>query len=186
MPTAEDVEQFRGLLTATTAAVTEDYFLLPVADAEGGEGLVKYRERVYAYELYHQLRTQWPQWRYSLAGEVDKRNHPVIRHGHLKNVKPDLIVHVPARMDHNLVVVEIKTATPQAYAGEEAAIEKDLQKLSAFCAEAMYTNGILLAFGQDVDRVRYARTAVNAGLDLRAVELWHHSRAPEAAQLVAW
>lgn len=107
----QDLEQLRNFITDATKDIAQEYFLLPVADREGGEPLVQYRERVYAYELYHQLRRRWPPWRYSLGGEVDKRRHPIIRDGCLKNVKPDLIVHVPRDMNHNLAVIEIKGAS---------------------------------------------------------------------------
>jgi hypothetical protein len=91
----EDIELFRDLITNATASITPDYFLLPVADAEGGEPLLQYRERVYAYELYHQLRRIWPEhWQYTLAGEIDKRGHPIIRGGYLDNSKQDLIVDI--------------------------------------------------------------------------------------------
>jgi hypothetical protein len=61
----EDVELFFTLLSAATAAISLAYFLLSVADGDGGEPLVLYRERVYAYELYHQLlafKTRLPAW----------------------------------------------------------------------------------------------------------------------------
>jgi hypothetical protein len=69
----QDLDLLRSLLANATARIAPDYFLLPVADVDGGEPLVQYRERVYAYELYHQLRLTWPdQWPYSLASEIDK------------------------------------------------------------------------------------------------------------------
>ena len=52
----EHPRYLRASLTAATAAVGSEYFLLPVARADGGEPLLLYRERVYSYELYHQLR----------------------------------------------------------------------------------------------------------------------------------
>ena len=55
MTRADDVETFRNLLTAVTELVGDEYFLLPVADQNGGEPIIQYRERVYSYELYHQI-----------------------------------------------------------------------------------------------------------------------------------
>ena len=112
MTRADDVETFRNLITAATERVEDEYFLLPVADQNGGEPIIQYRERVYSYELYHQLRLAWPNWDYSLGGEVDKRKHPIIHGQDLDNAKPDLLIHVPGTMDRNLVVVEIKALTP--------------------------------------------------------------------------
>ena len=45
MTRAEDVERFRALLSKATGAVGRDYFMLPVADGEGGEPLIQYRPR---------------------------------------------------------------------------------------------------------------------------------------------
>ena len=64
--------------------------------------------------MYYQLRLEWPNWDYSLGGEVDKRKqHPVIHGQDLDNAKPDLLIHVPGTMDSNLVGVEIKASEPQ-------------------------------------------------------------------------
>lgn len=87
-----DLQRIRKLLAKASAAISQNYFMLPVAHYAGEEPLVQYRERVYAYELYHQLRVLWPDWKYSLAGEVDKSGHPVIRGGELDKAKPDLLI----------------------------------------------------------------------------------------------
>ena len=47
------IERFLKLLIEATARVPLHYFQLPVAEREDPI----YRERVYCYELYHQLRT---------------------------------------------------------------------------------------------------------------------------------
>jgi hypothetical protein len=161
--------------------------MFPVADAEGGEPLIQYRERVYAYELYHQLRCIWPAWPYSLAGEVDKRGHPLVRGADLGNVKPDLLVHVPGVMDHNLVVLEIKAATPSPPASERAAIETDLKKLAAFRRSAQYEAGVLLVFGIEIGRIQeHAAWAVSRGVSLDGVELWHQLEPGVDARRVTW
>jgi hypothetical protein len=60
MEQAEDADHFRALMARAAAAVGRDYFMLPVGDHDGGQPLIQYRERFYAYELYHQLRSIWP------------------------------------------------------------------------------------------------------------------------------
>nr|WP_298724321.1 hypothetical protein [uncultured Steroidobacter sp.] len=63
------MHRFEAILQAATAAIDADYFLLPVSGRENP----MYRERVYCYELYHQIRKYWAEdTRYTLAGEVDK------------------------------------------------------------------------------------------------------------------
>jgi hypothetical protein len=141
-----DADTFRALLSGAAARIEEPYFPLPVATRKTDKRLLQYRERVYAYELYHQLRCHWPIWRYSLAGEVDKRGHPLVRGPQLDRAKPDLLVHVPGQMNENLAVVEIKVASA---ATRELA--KDVDKLRAFRTDARYGLGILLVFGETFD-----------------------------------
>jgi hypothetical protein len=179
----EHIEMMRALLADATAAIATAYFVLAVADAEGGEPHVHYRERVYAYELYHQLRLRWPGWPYSLGGEVDKTGHPIIRGGFLEAAKPDLLVHVPGNMDGNLAVIEIKAIRVQPGQREPEAMIRDFHKLSAF-REIGYSSAFLIAFGDDIERVRaYGR---DSRIDLRLVELWHHQRPHRPATMVPW
>ena len=80
------------------------YFQLPIA----GSDEPIYRERVYCYELYHQLRCiLGDSFPYKLNGEVDKMKHPIIRDAK----KPDFIIHQPGDMEHNLVVIQVKPIT---------------------------------------------------------------------------
>lgn len=187
MNATDDVAYLRHLLAEATAGIGRDYFLLPVADAEGGEPIMQYRERVYAYELYHQLRSRWPaEWEYSLAGEIDKRGHPIVRGGILDNSKPDLLVHVPGRMDANLAVMEIKALRPDAYPGEDEAFERDIQKLLAF-RDIGYAASFFIAFGESPDRVlQCGRTLSASGVPVNLVEFLHHHRAGEPATALVW
>ena len=148
----QDVELFRSLIVDATARMTSEYFLLPVASADPSDALVQYRERVYAYELYHQLRLRWPaNWAYSLGGEIDKRCHPLIRDEPLHNAKPDLLVYIPGRMDRNLSVIEIKPLQSNPQPHEQDRFKKDLQKLIAF-RQTGYASAFFLVFGSSVDR----------------------------------
>lgn len=182
-----DLDLLRNLLADATARIAPAYFLLPVADVEGGEPLVQYRERVYAYELYHQLRQTWPDhWPYSLAGEIDKRGHPIVRGGILDNAKPDLLVHISGQMDRNLAAIEIKPLRGQVYRGEGEAFKRDMKKLIAF-REIGYWGALLIAFGESVDRIReHARHLRQSGIELNGIELYHHRRAGESATPAEW
>jgi hypothetical protein len=184
---SEHVRRFRGLLAEATAAIGREYFLLPVANVEGREPIEQYRERVYAYELYHQLRSRWPgEWPYSLGGEVDKRGHPVIRGAHLDNAKPDLLVHVPGGMEQNLVALEIKPLRPDGYPGEQEDLVRDIQKLIAF-RNIGYEAAFMIVFGNSVNRVlAYAQQLRKAGARLDLVELYHHRQPGEPASDVKW
>ena len=180
-----DLEIFLGVLAEATSGVPKGYFLLPIADTNGGAPFVQYRERVYAYELYHQLRLRWPGWQYSLGGEVDKRGHPLVRGPVLDQAKPDLLVHVAGKMEHNLVVLEIKAASPDLPT-EGDAIRRDLLKLTAF-RKIGYAAAILLVFGHSIDPIcGAAREGQEQDVDLGVIELWHHTQPGIPAQMVPW
>jgi hypothetical protein len=66
------IEQLDDILQKATAAIGDEFFLLPIHGADR-----VYRERVYCYELYHQMRRRWPKsCRYRLNGENDKAGYP--------------------------------------------------------------------------------------------------------------
>src|SRR5271166_4608826 len=115
---------------------TAEYFQLPVADADS-----VYRERVYCYELYHQLRVSWGDFPFSLGGEVDKIGHPHFRNGPYAMSKPDLLIHEPGSMERNLACMEVK---PNGRPNAE--LRNDLRKLTWFCRNARYHRGIFLVY----------------------------------------
>src|SRR4030043_1988755 len=101
MTVVKDFECFMQCLMKAGEKIEPHYFQIPTA---GSDELI-YRERVYCYELYHQLRIALgDDFSYKLDGEVDKAGHLSIRGGK----KPDFIVHIPDEMDRNLVVIEVK------------------------------------------------------------------------------
>ena len=101
--TDEEIAFVDNLLKATEL-IDERYINLPV---DGGDPIL--RERVYCYELYHQMRLLIPNGKpYFLMAEVDKRAHPTISKIAAKGIVPDLLAHVPGTMKHNLAAVEIK------------------------------------------------------------------------------
>jgi len=80
---------FRETLQKATSNISSKYVRVPVA----GQSELVYRELVYCYELYHQLRTLWPEHlkEFSLTGELDKRGNDLIREWK----RPDFLVHSP-------------------------------------------------------------------------------------------
>jgi hypothetical protein len=88
---------FRDLLCEAAAAVGAQWFLLPIFSGDSKAPTRRYRERVYCYELYHQIRllSETPLGadagapRYLLSGEIDKAGlNAVIDNG---RHKPDLV-----------------------------------------------------------------------------------------------
>ncbi len=166
--------EFREKMITATARITAEYFQLPVANAESA-----YRERVYCYELYHQLRSEWQQFPFSLGGEVDKGGHPHFRGGPYANSKPDLLVHHPGDMGRNLACVEVKPCT-RPY----AEFRDDLKKLTWFCRHAEYHGAIFLVYGaeegetaeHDLFKAKLRRAALaNDEVDLGNISILRHS-----------
>jgi hypothetical protein len=142
------------------------YFQLPVA----GSDKPIYRERVYCYELYHQLRcalgNDFP---YKLHGEVDKAGHPIV--GNAK--KPDFIVHKPGNMS-NLVVIEVKPVTVKDRINE---LEDDFKTLKWFIddANANYYRAIMLIYGNvNGDIPQNIRKEIEKVKDEQIIVIWHY------------
>lgn len=180
-----DVTRFVDLLIDATSRIEGLYYALPVA----GQHTPIYRERVYAYELYHQLRSRWPDpagWPFVSNGEVDKRSHQIMRGDEVTNRIPDLLVHRPGSMEGNLVILEIK-----AINAATDAIADDLRKLAAFC-NLGYRLGVLLFFGSESSRDELLRRCTNAmrraanTADLEKTLVLWHSAPGVAATVLEW
>jgi hypothetical protein len=164
------MEQFTQILRDATAAISPEYFLLPI---HGGDPV--YRERVYCYELYHQMRRLWPaDSPYRLNGEVDKRSHPYFQDG--GQPKPDLLVHQPGTGE-NYAVIEVKSSRVVA-----RDIDKDLSTLTLFMHRLGYQRAIYLVYGADApgapDRVHERAARLQ---EIAPFELWLHTTAGTAA-----
>ncbi len=158
---------FSQLLERASACVPEEYFQLPI---DGQEDPI-YRERVYCYELYHQLRAVWPEDSYySLAGEVDKSGHPLVRGNGLDNSKPDFLIHIPGDMGGNFAVIEVKPIR-----AHRPAILKDIETLKNFVLHARYQRALYLFYGLETDGngIEIALQELNEreGPD---IEVWYH------------
>ncbi len=180
----DDWAYFKEAFTRSVEAIRQEYFMV----ARQGAGAVA-RERVYCYELYHQLRCRLPEsLEYVLHGEIDKAGHARVLDavratarrsgtpegsalGRAGGFNPDFVVHRPGYA-FNLAVIEVKSAI--AVARRPADARRDIAKLEAFCRATgvAYSHGILLIFGEPMPTV--------ARLDLPSspstVEvLWHGS-----------
>jgi hypothetical protein len=160
------MEDLDDILTEATAAVDSSYFTLDIA---GGEAV--FRERVYCYELYHQMRLRWPskdKCRFLLSGEVDKSGHMLLQQLGADGTKPDLLVHRPGFMEDNFAIIEVKHST--ALEG----MRKDLNTLDLFLRMVEYKRAIYLIYGPLATEKVAARTAseaVKLGITT-AIEVW--------------
>lgn len=189
MPPHEAINLFQNLLTISTSRIGASYFHLPIDNGRNIQESL-YRERVYCYELYHQLRTMWPDnFPYSLGGEVDKNGHPLFRENGLLRIKPDLLVHRPGDMNRNLLVIEVKPVVTYING-----IEKDMRTLTNFVRHARYHRGIYLIYGTEINKfqdlhnhmIQYAGGRGRQQVNLDTIDLYWHSHINEPAQRIAW
>ena len=121
--------------------ITQDYFLL-----ETTYGEIK-RERIFCYELYHQMRCCWyDNSPIKLHGEIDKRGHGGFNQEHQKN--PDFVFHIPGEFDNNRVIVEVKGNI------SINGIRKDIETLTTFIERYRYRMGVYLIFNYSLSEIR--------------------------------
>lgn len=159
-----DFDRFMTGLETAGLRIDAQYFRIRVSGAEDPI----YRERVYCYELYHQLRVALgDNFEYKLDGELDKKNHPILMR--LGASKPDLVVHVPGNIERNLVVIEVKTVQTTKHL-----LENDLGKLMKFLDEGNYFRGIMLVYGDGYQKLPdWIRDKVLQLQVSRLVLVWH-------------
>ena len=114
---------------------------------------VKYLERPFAYEFYHQFRTLVESGEIDLGGpivqaEVDKDYQHIFQSGKV----PDFIIHVPNARNKNLAIIEFKLASRNI---ED--IQDDLKKLELFRKPPLrYAYAALVLIGRkgELERAR--------------------------------
>lgn len=142
MKKQEYVDAFLLALESAATKMNDDFFQIKFCNPSE-YNVLKFRERVFCYELYHQLRISLGNgFLYKLHGEMDKMSHETYKKSELKNTVPDFIVHKPGEPD-NLLVMEVK----HKESGLDK-IEKDFKKLRNFKIIAGYETGISYVFGE--------------------------------------
>jgi hypothetical protein len=180
-PDRSQGDRFLAWLSQATALIGPEYVSVSTAGSE----TPRMRERVYSYELYHQLRCiAGDSGPLRVMGELDKRGHATISAA----VAPDLVCHTPGAMTDNALVVEIKSAYAPI-----SGVRKDLGNLTFFRSEAHYGRAILLVYGPTarVARIQavaraYARDGYGRPIDIALIELWWHGTVGERARHLSW
>jgi hypothetical protein len=167
------MDELSNILTEATRSIEPGYFRLNI---DGGDPV--YRERVYCYELYHQMRLKWPAGcSFCLNGEIDKASHPILSRLGADYAKPDLLVHSPGHMSGNHAIIEVKSTR-----ASPSGIKKDIATLSLFRSAVRYERAIYLIYGDRIDAMlRRIQRAAAIAEDLAPIELWLHERAGEPA-----
>ena len=97
------------------------------------------RERVFCYELYHQIRLiLGDSETLTLNGEIDKSGHKDFDKGDQKN--PDFVFHIPGEHKGNTIVMEVKGKVVKDD------IDKDFKTITTFISKYSYKSGIFLLY----------------------------------------
>ncbi|OUL09465.1 hypothetical protein B0533_04685 [Sedimentibacter sp. SX930] len=140
------VELFIQLISDSLENVGGEYYRLTTTY----EPLGIVRERVFCYELYHQMRLG--QYESGLTdvqihGEIDKSGHVAFDRNARKN--PDFVFHIPGMMQGNAIVVEVKGKIEGNY---QEGVYKDIVTLSKFTHNKhYYHSGILIIYNYTYD-----------------------------------
>ncbi len=149
-----------SLIRCAMARVEAKYILLEVAG-----GNPKHRERVYCYELYHQMRCLQEQCalqnKFTINGEIDKRGPQEVD----EDFNPDFVMHTPKSMKNNGCVVEVKVrSNSNSRVIDENGVLKDLKTITCMMNCYKYHNGALIFV--DVDESNVIQILKSAKLPL--------------------
>ncbi|WP_019879947.1 hypothetical protein [Succinispira mobilis] len=135
-------DEYLKLIYQAMKNVPNEYFEIKTS----GNTSSKKRERVYCYELYHQMRLLqekkfWDE-SYSINAEIDKSGHKKIR----ENFNPDIIIHKQGKMNNN-IVIEVKTINIRS---NKQGIIKDFETLKCMLACYDYKYGVFILTGKNM------------------------------------
>lgn len=71
---------------------------------------VKPMERVFSYELYHQMRRTFAHHNLAVHGEFEKQLRLIPEINRSKKIIPDMVVHESHNIYNNLLAIEIKVS----------------------------------------------------------------------------
>lgn len=167
------MQELTNIIEGATSGISSSYFHLNI---DGGNSI--YRERVYCYELYHQMRLRWPDdTEFYLNGEIDKAAHPILRKLGADYAKPDLLIHKPGYMKGNHAIIEVKSARAST-----AGIRKDLRTLSLYVSKVGYQRAIYLIYGYETNAIVERILCVAEEFpESVPIELWLHRKTGEPA-----
>lgn len=134
------------------------------------------RERVYCYELYHQLRQAKALEPLILMAELDKQGNPAFRT--TKKPKPDFILHITGTNEHNSTILEVECKPGIAH------LRKDMKTLKLMQTHG-YKELVLLLYGMNTVPWRQINlAALEAGLSKKDFKVLLHRSPCEAAVLM--
>lgn len=135
----EDIkDDFVKLVYDAMRNVSKEFFEIEIAE----DVKEKRRERVYCYELYHQIRSLQEKKHlkdFTVNAEIDKRGHSIIT----ENFNPDIVIHQQGNIS-NYIVIEVKVAL------DADGIVKDFHTIIAMLKKYYYQYGIFILTGSSL------------------------------------
>jgi hypothetical protein len=152
------IENYLAIIREALSRVETGYYRLRTTYAEAGV----VRERVFCYELYHQMRSiMGAAQPLIIHAEIDKSGHADFEAADQRN--PDFVFHVPGEHERNTLVVEVK-GTLDSVAG----VLKDFETLERFVTGYGYRAGVFILYNYSLDdllRRRVFRKALSVMQD---------------------
>ncbi len=136
-----DEQGYINLIREALKRVKERYFIVKSNPKPGGFQ----RERVFCYELYHQMRLlHQDTGEIQINGEIDKSGNTDFEELHSN---PDFIFHEPSEHKNNKIVIEVKGIINDDKKGVEA-IKKDFRTLLFFInkRKVKYETGVFILY----------------------------------------
>ncbi|MCY0899401.1 MAG: hypothetical protein OWU33_10790 [Firmicutes bacterium] len=192
---SKEARIFIDALKQASSQIGEVYFHPKVAvPGKSPYRLRLWRERVYCYELYHQLRVSLAAKEitsgmapYFIFGEMDKAGHPALK-GTRFAPKPDFIFHHPGKSgsSNNVAVVEVKTILAS---DNRRVLCKSLETLCKTQKMLDYQLALIYVFGyenDDPEVFRWLIKTITAMKNNRLHIVWHKEVKTPAKFLCGW
>ena len=167
----EDI--IKNIIVKASEKVTAPYLQLQTTYEQ--KGIV--RERVFCYELYHQIRNlDKEQTNLVLNGEIDKRGHIDFLKKERRN--PDFVFHIPGNHINNTLVLEIKGKIVNG-------ILKDFETLLLFTNKYKYKAGIFLLYNHSISELKkkYASKIKILSNNFKSIDNIYIITLPEATKI---
>ncbi len=146
------IESFLTILSDSLKNIKQEYYRIET----NGDKFGIPRERVFCYELYHQLRCEFDDDILRIHGELDKRGQNDFQ-GKTRAI-PDFLIHQPGTHRNNNIIIEVKGVL------NKDDLIGDLQKIYSFIHDPTihYENGIFLQYNYSfLDLKNYLSSRIN-------------------------
>ncbi len=146
MKNTEAFDIFYNALLESTSKIDKHFYKVKLAYFNQ----TMYRENVYCYELYYQLRKILGEdFPYMLSGDVDKASHPDIVERCLE-FKSTFLIHQPGIFNsESLLAILYVCSLDYAFRYPETLIENFNKMNCAINVQGGYYRGIMLIYGDD-------------------------------------